>query len=114
MHQLSTFGQAKSSSGEEQTDPLDFSCGGSTTSELIQHHHHHPAAMAAAAAAVKAASYGFVGRPPAGSIIHADYTAAAAVAAEQRSFYYRDSLGTIQYNFLLDSSFIYLFFWFSC
>ena len=70
--------------------------------------------MAAAAAAVKAASYGFVGRPPAGSIIHADYTAAAAVAAEQRSFYYRDSLGTIQYNFLLDSSFIYLFFWFSC
>jgi len=45
--------------------------------------------MAAAAAAVKAASYGFVGRPPAGSIIHSDYT-----AAEQRSFYYRDSLGT--------------------
>ncbi len=46
--------------------------------------------MAAAAAAVKVASYGFVGRPPAGSIIHADYT-----AAEQRSFYYRDSLGTV-------------------
>jgi len=80
---------------EEQTDPLDFSCGGGSSSdELIQQQQqqqqqhnedtggYNDETASAAAAKSVTHSYAF-GRP-----LHADYSAA------ERSFYYRDSLGT--------------------
>ncbi|KZS09044.1 Mediator of RNA polymerase II transcription subunit 10 [Daphnia magna] len=74
---------------EEQTDPLDFSCGGGSNSdELIQQQQHSENTDVyngdtASAAAAKAAAHSYAfGRP-----LHADYSAA------ERSFYYRDTLG---------------------
>jgi hypothetical protein len=83
---------------EEQTDPLDFSCGGGSSSdELIQQQQQQQQQQqhnedtggyndveTASAAAAKAVTHSYAfGRP-----LHADYSAA------ERSFYYRDSLGT--------------------
>jgi hypothetical protein len=82
---------------EEQTDPLDFSCGGGSSSdELIQQQQQQQQQQrhnedtggyndeTASAVAAKAAAHSYAfGRP-----LHADYS------ATERSFYYRDSLGT--------------------
>lgn len=65
---------------EEQTDPLDFSCGaGSNSEQLIPPGYDHSASTNKA----NVHPYAF-GRP-----LHAEYI------TSERSFYYRDSLGTV-------------------
>lgn len=67
---------------EEQTDPLDFSCGGGSSSEqLIQQGFEHAVSTSPAGKAI-VHPYAF-GR----AALHPDYTSA------ERSFYYRDNLG---------------------
>ena len=65
---------------EEQTDPLDFSCGGGSSSEQLIHHQQGFDHVAASANKAIAHPYAF------GRSLHPDYTA-------ERSFYYRDNLG---------------------
>ena len=81
---------------EEQTDPLDFSCGGGSSSDLIQQHNGTGYDAAAASAKSVAHPYAF-SRP-----LHADY-------ATERSFYYRDSLGIYKFQFQFRSNLSSLF-----
>lgn len=65
----------KGSAPEEQTDPLDFSCGAGSTGEMInQQSPYDPSAIKSVH------PYAF------GRTLHPEYST-------ERSFYYRDSIG---------------------